>query len=397
MNTFKKITIRIYQKMMFLMGLMVKFREPKILNNISELCSLIKDKKNVLLLSGNHFKETDYYKELKKKLEEVTTIYTYTNIPSDPDIKSIEAAVSFCKEYNIDLVIGIGGGSTMDACKIICSRMTNDMPIPKMKGLLKIKKKPLDMILIPTTAGTGSECTVAAVVSDLDNNKKYAVSDPKLIPYYTLLDPLALKSLSPFYTATTGMDALTHAVEAYVGRSNTKRTKENAVEAIDLILSNLEKSYLDSDDLISKKNMQIASYKAGLAFTKAYVGYVHGMAHSIAAYYHYSHGYLNAIILPNVLRAYGKSVYKKLGNLAIKLRMCPKDTNLEQATNVFIDKIVELNEHMGIGSTINTTFTKDSISNMMKHCKNEVEKLYPVPCFLSDNELEKLYNIIVKN
>ena len=392
-----KLIYRIFQKIMFIFVLFFKFREPIKLKNKEELLEVIikKNKQRILLLSGNHMKDTAYYKNLKEYLEQKLTVFVNTTVPSDPDITTINKIVKEAKENKIDLIIGIGGGSTMDATKIVSASLTNKKPISKMKGMLKIKKKPLDFILIPTTAGTGSECTVAAVISDKENNLKYAVNDPKLIPEYALLDPLTLESVSPFFTSTTGLDALTHAVEAYIGKSNTKKTKKEAKEAIQLIFDNLYEAST-TNDLIYKEQMMLASYKAGLAITKAYVGYVHAISHSIAAYHHYSHGYLNAILLPRVLKEYGKSIYRKIGKLTKELGYIEMDASNEEATNHFINMIEQLNSDLNIKSNLDIKFTNDNIDEMIKHCKNEVKFFYPVPCYLSDKTLKKLYNTIGK-
>ena len=386
---------RIIQKLMYLMMFFIKFREPIILSNLDELKDTIDNKyhiKNILILSGKRVKETDYYKNLVNKLNNYS-ISCYDEIPSDPDLQSIEKAVQYSIDNKIELIIAIGGGSTMDACKIIASRITNNISIPKMRGMLKIKKQPLDFILIPTTAGTGSECTVASVVSDLDNNQKYAISDPKLIPYYTVLDPLSQITLPKFFIATTGMDALTHAVEAYIGKATTKKTRKDSIDAIKLIFDNLYLSYT-TPDLEAKKNMQIASYKAGLAFTRSYVGYVHAISHSIAANFHLSHGYLNAVILPYVLNEYNNKIDKKIYKLMLALNYIDKDTSKRDATIKFISMIKELNQKLDIDESLNLDLNDEVVNKMIIHCKKEVGYLYPVVCYFNDKTLKKLYNII---
>ena len=223
------------------------------------------------------------------------------DIPTDPDIESIEKAVTISKQFNVDAIVSIGGGSTMDAGKIVAARLNNKKSIRKMRGLLKVTKKPIFMIAIPTTCGTGSECTVASVVTDLATNEKYAINDPKLIPQYAVLDPTVLLTLPKHLIATTALDALTHAIEAYIGRSNTETTKTHALSAIHEIMENLIDAYNYPDDLILLSVLQKASFDAGIAFTKAYVGYVHAFSHAISAYYHLPHGYLNGVLLPIIL------------------------------------------------------------------------------------------------
>ena len=394
MNHLKIFFGRCYQKLMYPVTALMHFREPIILHNLNELDDAINNRCNIALLSGANMPKTAYYQNLEEHLKKYN-ITKITSIESDPSINIIEDIVNNLKEKNIDLIIAVGGGSTMDAAKIVAARLTNDITIPKLKGLLKVKNKILPLIVIPSTAGTGSECTVAAVVSDKENNSKYAISDPKLIPEYAMLDANILSSLPPFYISTCGMDALTHAVEAYIGKANTKKTKGDALEAIKLIKDNLVNAYKNKD-IASLSNMQLSSYKAGLAFTKAYVGYVHSIAHSIAAYYHYSHGYLNAIILPVVLEKYGKKAYKKLATLSYELGLVNKDVKKEDAAKAFITYIRSLNQELDIPTKLDITFKEEDIDLMIKHCQKETYPFYPVPCFFDEKQLKKLYNIIEK-
>ena len=194
----KYFLARLYQKILYIFTCLIKFREPIILNNTDELVNVLKKKsvQNILLLSGKRVCKQEFYINLENKLKDEFNVLKYTDIPTDPDINSIENAVSTAKEFKTDAIIAVGGGSTMDAGKAIAARYTNKKSLRKMRGLLKVTKKPKLLITIPTTAGTGSECTVASVVSDLEHGEKYAINDPKLIPEYALLDPTVLLTLS---------------------------------------------------------------------------------------------------------------------------------------------------------------------------------------------------------
>ena len=334
----KYFLARLYQKILYIFTCLIKFREPIILNNTDELVNLLKKKsvQNILLLSGKRVCKQEFYINLENKLKDEFNVLKYTDIPTDPDINSIENAVTTAKEFKTDAIIAVGGGSTMDAGKAIAARYTNKKSLRKMRGLLKVTKKPKLLITIPTTAGTGSECTVASVVSDLEHGEKYAINDPKLIPEYALLDPTVLLTLPADLTAQTALDALTHAIEAYLGNSNTETTKRYALSAIHKIYENLQEAYEDNTALDVRKELQIASYQAGIAFTRAYVGYVHAFSHAIAATYHLSHGYLNGIILPVILEAYGETIHKKL--VTLNYLISANDDN----PNTFIMKIKEL-------------------------------------------------------
>jgi alcohol dehydrogenase class IV len=262
--------------------------------------------------------------------------------------------------------------------------------LDKLKGLLKVRRKLPLLIAIPTTAGTGSEVTVASVITDSDTHHKYTILDFNLIPEIAVLDPSCTLSLPPHLTSTTGMDALTHAVEAYIGRSTTKDTRKKAIEAIKLIFNNIEKVYNNGNDLDARLNMLKASYLAGSAFSKSYVGYVHAVAHSLGGQYNIPHGLANAVILPIVLKEYGSSVYKKLDFLAKQVGISNKDESKEIGANKFIDAILSLNNKMNIPNAIKNIKDED-IELMAEYAEKEANPLYPVPKLLNKEELKKIY------
>ena len=385
----KVFIARIYQKILYIFTNLIKFREPIILKKLDEVVEVLKkhNKKNILLLSGKRVCNNEFYIYLDNLLKDNFNVLNYTDIPSDPDIESIEKAVIKSKEFHVDAIISIGGGSTMDAGKIVAARLTNNKSIRKMRGLLKITKKPVFMIAVPTTCGTGSECTVASVVTDLERNEKYAINDPKLIPQYAVLDPKTLLTLPKHLIATTALDALTHAIEAYIGKSNTNKTRRYAHEAIYLIFDNVEEAY-KNHDLESLELLQLASYDAGIAFTKAYVGYVHAFSHAISAYYHLPHGYLNGVLLPIILEEYGDSIKKELIDFNY---ICSINSN---NPSDFIKLLKDLLVNLDIKNDLCDIIKEEDIPNMIKHIKKEVYPLYPVPRYFSDEELLNIFNKI---
>lgn len=385
----KVFIARIYQKILYIFTNLIKFREPIILKKLDEVVEVLKkhNKKNILLLSGKRVCNNEFYIYLDNLLKDNFNVLNYTDIPSDPDIESIEKAVIKSKEFHVDAIISIGGGSTMDAGKIVAARLTNNKSIRKMRGLLKITKKTVFMIAVPTTCGTGSECTVASVVTDLERNEKYAINDPKLIPQYAVLDPKTLLTLPKHLIATTALDALTHAIEAYIGKSNTNKTRRYAHEAIYLIFDNVEEAY-KNHDLESLELLQLASYDAGIAFTKAYVGYVHAFSHAISAYYHLPHGYLNGVLLPIILEEYGDSINKELIDFNY---ICSINSN---NPSDFIKLLKDLLVNLDIKNNLCDIIKEEDIPNMIKHIKKEVYPLYPVPRYFSDEELLNIFNKI---
>ena len=282
----------------------------------------------------------------------------------------------------------------MDCAKGVGARVARpNLTIPQMRGLLKVMKKIPLLIAVPTTAGTGSETTIAAVISNPRTHEKYAVNDFHLVPKYAVLDPLITVGLPPQITATTGMDALTHAVEAYVGRSNTKETRQAARKAVQLIHENLYTAYVDGGNLTARSNMLTAAFYAGIAFTKAYVGYVHAIAHTLGGYYRIPHGLANAVILPYVLDYYGETAHEPLAELADLIGITAQGENKAEKAGKFIAWIRELQASMNIPVKLEGIQQAD-MPGMIHNALKEANPLYPVPKILFADDLRKLYDVI---
>ena len=284
-----------------------------------------------------------------------------------------------------------GGGSSIDCAKAIGARIAYPKKsVGQMKGLLRIMRKIPTLIAIPTTAGSGSEVTPAAIITDSKKQHKYALMSFPLIPHYAVLDASLTYSLPPSLTATTGMDALTHAVEAYIGRSSTRQTRQLALQATALVFENIEKAYINGNDHLARENMLHASYKAGVAFSKSYVGYIHAISHSVSGQYGVPHGLANAVIMPYVLEAYGKSAYKKLHRLGIAAGVCTEYDSHKLGAEKFIGAIKDMNVKIGIPDKI-TGIKKEDISTMACHAEREANPLYPVPKLMTKKQLEAIY------
>ena len=268
--------------------------------------------------------------------------------------------------------------------------------LEKMKGILKVHTKLPLIIAIPTTAGTGSETTLAAVITDAETRHKYAINDFPLIPRYAVLDPKVTLSLPPHITATTGMDALTHAVEAFIGNSTTYGTRKDALMAVRLIFENLDTAYADGNNIEARRNMLKASFYAGCAFTKSYVGYVHAVAHSLGGEYNVPHGLANAVLLPFVLEAYGSSIHAKLRKLAVEAGISDKGSSDEYAAKNFIQAVKDMKKRFGIGDTIREIREED-ISKLSHYADKEANPLYPVPVLMNAKELEQFYYLLMEN
>ena len=289
----------------------------------------------------------------------------YTGVSPDPTVAEVDAAAECFLVSGCEAILAIGGGSVIDCAKVAGARtVRRDLPVRKMSGMLKIHKKLPLLLAVPTTAGTGSEVTLAAVITDETCNYKHAVMDYCLIPRYAFLDPGLSCSLPPDMTAYSGMDAMTHAVEAYCNRFCSPKMKAHAMKAVSLIGANLLTAYREPANKAARMNMLTGSYEAGIAFTNAYVGYVHAIAHGIGGLYHVPHGEANAILLPKVLAAYGSAVYEPLARLEREVRAAWGKPEREVRTSVaedgsreetdavlaeaFIERIRRMNRSMGI-------------------------------------------------
>ena len=330
------------------------------------------------------------------KAEKLEFAY-FHDVVANPTIKNVEDGLKIYKENSCDSIIAVGGGSAMDAAKMIGARAVKPKKsVEKMKGILKVGKALPFFIAVPTTAGTGSETTLAAVIVNDENRHKYACNDPHLIPKYAILDPTLLVGLPPKSTSTTGMDALTHAVEAYIGHANTKKTKQSAIEAIKLIHDNLFESYKDGKNLTLRANMQKAAFLAGVAFTRAYVGYVHAIAHSLGGKYNVPHGLANAIILPYVLEAFGKKCHTRLAELSDELSLCEKSLSNEEKAKSFILWIREMNKSMEIPEQFDISYDIKDVDEMIGHAIKEGNPLYPVPKEFNEEDFRKIYRKVLK-
>lgn len=386
-----------YQKSLKIISPILPWRKPALIegaNSVEQIPSLIKDLhiKHVLIVTDRGILSLGLMENMVHQLTNIGVAYTiYDQTIPNPTIKNIEDAVKLYYRNNCEAIIAFGGGSSIDCAKGVGARIARpNKSIQEMKGLLKVRKSIPTLFAIPTTAGTGSEATVAAVISNPQTNEKYPISDMSLIPHYAVLDPLLTIKLPPSITAQTGMDALTHAIEAYIGKSNTSETIQCSQEAVKLIFENLYAAFENGSNLIARTNMQKAAYFAGIAFTRAYVGYVHAIAHTLGGFYSIPHGLANAVILPYVLEYYGESVYKPLAELADLVGIGAEADTIESKANMFIDEIRKLNDNMGIPKKLDG-IQDDDLPILVERALKEANPLYPVPKILGKNDLTILY------
>lgn len=398
MNTLRKIYCRAFQKAFHIAIPFLPYRKPKIAGSVKELPEIIMRHKctHVLIITDGGIMKLGLTRRLEKALKEAGIPYTiYDKTVANPTTVNVREALELYHKEGCDAIIGFGGGSSMDCAKAVgaCAVKPNQS-LAQMKGILKVHKKLPLLMAVPTTAGTGSETTLAAVITDADTRYKYAINDFPLIPRYAVLDPKVTLSLPPFITAITGMDALTHAVEAYIGNSTTIDTRRDALKAIKLIFENIDIAYEHGDNIQARRNMLHASFYAGCAFTKSYVGYVHAVAHSLGGQYNVPHGLANAILLPLVLREYGSCIDKKLHRLAIAAGLADKNTPDHEAAELFIRAIEEMKERLGIVNIVKEIQETD-ILKLAHYADKEANPLYPVPKLMDASELEKFYYMLM--
>ena len=394
MNLFYKCYCRVFQKSLKTASNFLNWKKPIMLKDFDEALNVL-GKDNlfpIFLVTDKTVGKSDFFISFTKLMDDKKISHViFNDISSEPDVKLVNAGVKVFKENKCKSVIAVGGGSVIDCAKAVAASVSSNKPIEKLKGLLKVKKNLPPFIALPTTSGTGSEVTVAAVISDKEKHEKYSVTDTKLIPRYVILEPKLTINLPPFVTAYSGMDALTHAVEAYIGGSNTTKTKEYAEKAVKLIKENLIEVYKNGGDLEKRKNMQFASYYAGLAFTRAYVGPCHAAAHALGAYYGIPHGIACAASLPLVLKKYGKSCYKKLANLADIINLKTAGESKTDKACAFINFIEELNVKLDIKTAFDC-INVDDIPKMAKQAFKESNPLYPSPILFDKSDYEDVFN-----
>jgi len=350
--------------------------------------------KKPLLVTGNIITKLGLKKQITDILDGAQFSYVvFTDVEQNPSVNTVNKIQKLYFEQGCDGIIALGGGSPMDAAKAAAARVARPKKsVNQLGGLLRVLKKVPPFITIPTTAGTGSETTIAAVITDTDTHHKYAIMDLHLIPKYAILDSKLTVGLPPEITAATGMDALTHAVEAYLCWTyNTRESISFALDAVKMIFANLEKAYKDGNNIEARQTMLLASYKAGFAFSRAGVGNIHAVAHTLGGLYNIPHGVANAVILPKVLDDYGKKVHKKLARLAETAGLVQKadlKTNAEKS-RVFIDAIYAMNERMGIPKGFNCIKSED-IPKMIKWAGKECNPLYPVPVIYNKKRFNKI-------
>ena len=308
----------------------------------------------------------------------------FSEVQPDPTTECVEAAVKLYRQEHCQAIVAIGGGSVIDCSKALGARIARPKKnMAKMQGILKVLKPIPNLYAVPTTAGTGSEATAGAVITNEKNHYKFTVLDLCLVPKYAILDAELTCGLPAPVTAVTGMDALTHAVEAYTNKFCSPKAKKHALQAVKLIYENLLTAYEDGSNITARENMLLASYYAGMAINSNFIGYVHALAHGVGGLYGVTHGKANAILMPYVLEAFGTAIDKKLTVLA-------KTAGLSDCSAAsFIASIRELNNKMNIPDKVAELEKKD-FAILTKRAVKEANPTYPVPVIWEEKDFGKV-------
>ena len=384
MSSWKSTYYRVYQHIFDLGARVLPWRKPEVVSGIGsteKIPELLKESgvHKVMIVSGRHT-GAELVPPIREKIEEagIGTVH-FDGVRANPTIEIIESVRALYLKEGCDGFLAVGGGSPMDTTKAAAARIVRPKrSVEDLTGLFKVMHRLPPFIAVPTTAGSGSETTIAAVITNEKTHHKHAIMDLCLVPRYAVLDAKLTENLPSSTTAQTGMDALTHAVEAYVCVCNTTaETDRCAEEASKAIFENLECAYRDGHDLAARQEMLLASFKAGVAFTRAGVGNVHAIAHTLGGLYNTAHGLANAVILPIVLEDYGKAVEKKLARLAEITGTKADGTDSEKCA-AFIAAVRAMNKRMGIPEHL-PEIREENIPQMVSWALREANPTYPVP------------------
>ncbi|MDO4182110.1 MAG: iron-containing alcohol dehydrogenase [Coriobacteriia bacterium] len=398
MNAPKTLFCRTYQTVFRAALPVLPYRDPETLASVEETADLLvqKGKTCPLIVTDKSIHELGLIDGLKEALVERQMDYViFDETVPNPTIQNVEDARAQYLENNCDCLIAFGGGSAMDCAKACGARLVQPwQSVQQMRGILKVLHPLPLFVAIPTTAGTGSETTLAAVITDGETHYKYPINSFPLIPHYACLDYRTTVGLPKHITSTTGIDALVHATEAYIGRSTTAETRAAAVEAVTLIRLFLKRAYDDGSDVEARAHMLRAANRAGMAFSKSYVGYVHAVAHSLGGQYGIPHGLANAVICPYVLDLYGTSCHKRLGALARESGVAPAAASDAEASRIYIQWFRDLNASLDIPTKLEGIRCED-IPLMAKRAAKEANPLYPVPKEMTAEQLEVIYRLVM--
>ena len=394
-----KMYCRIYQAVFKIGMYLIPWGMPETLEgpgSVKKLPELIKEKgySKVLVVTDKVLMDLGLPKGMLEAMDEGGIEYViYDGVQPNPTDRNVNEGLKLFKENGCQAMVAFGGGSPMDCCKGIgAMAVKKGKTVEQLQGLFKVLHRIPTIFAVPTTAGTGSETTVAAVITNEKTHHKASMNDTSLMPKYAVLDPELTVGLPPKVTSTTGMDALCHAVEAYTNNTyNSKLEKKLSEDAVKLIYDNLYEAYTDGSNIKARQNMQKAAFYAGRAFTRGCVGYVHAIGHTLGGLYGTPHGLAMSVILPHVMRQFGSAAHERLARLAEVCGMT--GANDAEKAEKFISWIEELKAKMNIPEGLDVIKDED-VPQIIAWAMKEANPLYPVPVVWDKADFEKCISTI---
>ena len=391
MFTLKILVLKVFNRIVgFMLGL-IKQRQPLLLTGPGCALTLCEDISrfggtHVLLVTDKILLGLGLLDLIRNKLLDLGLKLTlFSDVEPDPDFGIVRQGVALGKRQSCDAILAVGGGSVIDVAKVLSAAIGIDADVKTLKGFMKVKAPVIPLYVAPTTSGTGSEVSIGAVITDEVTHKKDGVASPLLCPLVAALDPELMVGMPPSITAATGLDALTHAIEAFISRNATADSDRFSLVAIKLIFSNLETAYNKGSDLDARQSMAIASTYAGLAFTRVLVGYVHAISHALGGAYGIPHGLANGIVLPHILRYSMSAVPERFAEMAIAVGLGePKEASLILGER-FVDAVQDLNDSIGIPRTMDALRHED-MPAIASAALREAHTVYAVPRYMSQDD-----------
>ena len=397
MDTLNKLRNWLSMRVLNIITRLLKVPAPDMLageGSAKQLCRLIAFSgfRNVLIVTDADLVRLNLHKPLLEELERLDVKATvFHGISPNPTEEQMEAGIAAGKQVGCDAVLGLGGGSPMDSAKVVACGITNDKPISAMEGAFKLKEPGLPIYLVPTTAGTGSEVTIASVVTSTREKRKFTVADTKLVASAIALDHTLMLGIPPKITAETGMDVLTHAVEAFISTRADSRTMAASRLAVKLVFDHLKTVYDNGGDLTGREAMAFASYKGGIAIQIG-VGYVHGIAHQLGGRYHITHGLANAVLLPHVLDFSKDKCTARLAELADVAGLETEGKGEAEKADLFIGAVKELSRSLDIPETFEQ-IQRDDFPKIYAEAQKESISLFGIPKYMTRNDM---YGVLEK-
>ncbi len=361
-----------------------------------KLCSTISQlgKKHVFIVTDEVLLSLGVIQPYEAELHKLgIKTSVYSGVKPDPTLGVVEEGLALLKSAGCDCVLAMGGGSAIDAAKVMALSATNNKTPRQLVGILKGRKPSLPLFVIPTTAGTGSEVSLGAVVSDDQTHQKGLVLDTKVVPLAVALDPTIMRSMPPSVTADTGLDALTHALEAWMSTFASAETDYYAGAATQLIFDNIQLAWSDGSNLAAREAMALAAHYAGLALNQAGLGYVHAIAHQLGAHYGVPHGRANAIVMPHILDFNHAASAKRLSALARRVGLANDRVSDMRAAGILIKRVKTLLVELNINTTIKG-INRHDFPEIIKAAFAEAHGIYAVPKYMNDEEANKILNAL---